>query len=84
MRLYVSMVFMMGFAIELTDKVFLLGIRASIHIYIHIYIKKYACSRQFIIQSLEVMGKTQRISTTAYFYCRRGRINTKACKFLIM
>jgi hypothetical protein len=82
MRLYVSMVFMMGFAIELTDKVFLLGIRASMHIYI--YTKKYACSRQFIIQSLEVMGKTQRISTTAYFYYRRGRINTKACKFLIM
>jgi hypothetical protein len=31
------MVFMMGFAIELTDKVFLLGIRASIDIDIYIY-----------------------------------------------
>jgi hypothetical protein len=44
MRLYVSMVFMMGFAIELTDKVFLLGIRAPIHIYIYIYICKEICS----------------------------------------
>ncbi len=73
------MVFMMGFAIELTDKVIILSVR----VYIYTYIKKYACSRQFVIQLL-AMRKKQHISTKAYFYYRHGRINTEAYKFLNM
>jgi hypothetical protein len=43
MSIYVSMVVMTGFAVELTDKVILLGIR--------FYIKKYACNRLTILHS---------------------------------
>jgi hypothetical protein len=67
MIIYVSMVVMTGFAVELTDKVILLGIR--------FYIKNMLVTDQFIIQSLvRSYGK----NAASICYRRSGSVCLKA------